>query len=93
MSKKVKVGVSIGDINGIGMEVIIKTFMDKRMQMLCTPVIFGSSKVASFHRKIMGIEDFSFNVVENPNKANNKKAQPHQLLERGSKNHTRRKYL
>ena len=73
MSKKVKVGVSIGDINGIGMEVIIKTFMDKRMQMLCTPVIFGSSKVASFHRKIMGVEDFSFNLIENPNKASNKK--------------------
>jgi len=56
------------------MEVIIKTFMDKRMQELCTPIIFGSSKVASFHRKAMGIEDFSFNVVENAYKANNKKA-------------------
>lgn len=74
MSKKVRVGVSIGDINGIGMEVIIKTFMDKRMQELCTPIIFGSSKVASFHRKAMGVEEFSFNVVENPGKANNKKA-------------------
>tara|TARA_B100000900_G_scaffold412430_1_gene434193 strand:+ start:1993 stop:3066 length:1074 start_codon:yes stop_codon:yes gene_type:complete len=73
MSKKVRLGVSIGDINGIGMEVIIKTFMDKRMHDLCTPVIFGSSKVASFHRKAMGIEDFSLNVVENPSKAKNKK--------------------
>ena len=74
MSKKVRVGISIGDINGIGMEVIIKTFIDKRMQELCTPIIFGSSKVASFHRKAMGIEEFSFNVVENPGKANKKKA-------------------
>ena len=74
MNKKIRVGVSIGDINGIGVEVIIKTFMDKRMQELCTPIIFGCSKVASFHRKAMGIEDFSFNVVENPSKANNKKA-------------------
>ena len=73
MSKKVRVGISIGDINGIGMEVIIKTFIDKRMQELCTPIIFGSSKVASFHRKVMGIEEFSFNVVENPGKANKKK--------------------
>lgn len=73
MSKKVRVGVSIGDINGIGMEVIIKTFIDKRMQELCTPIIFGSSKVASLHRKAMGIEDFSFNIVEHPDKANNKK--------------------
>lgn len=74
MSKKIRVGISIGDINGIGMEVIIKTFMDKRMQELCTPIIFGSSKVASFHRKVLGIEGFSFNVVENPYKANYKKA-------------------
>ena len=73
MSKKVRVGVSIGDINGIGMEVIIKTFMDKRMQELCTPIIFGSSKSASFYQKAIGIEDFSFNVIENPSKANNKK--------------------
>lgn len=74
MSKKVRVGVSIGDINGIGMEVIIKTFMDKRMQELCTPIVFGSSKVASFHRKAMKVEDFSFNIVNSPDKANNKKA-------------------
>lgn len=73
MSKKVRVGVSIGDINGIGMEVIIKTFMDKRMLELCTPIIFGSSKLASLHLKAIGIEDFSFNVIENHSKANNKK--------------------
>ena len=54
MSKKVKVGVSIGDINGIGMEVIIKTFMDKRMQELCTPIIFGSSKSGFFSPKSNG---------------------------------------
>ena len=39
--KKIRVGVSVGDINGIGMEVIFKTFMDKRMLEFCTPVIFG----------------------------------------------------
>ena len=55
MSKKLRVGISIGDINGIGMEVIIKTFMDKSMQDLCTHIIFGSSKVDSFHRKGIGI--------------------------------------
>ena len=75
MNRKIKVGVSIGDINGIGMEVILKTFKDKRMQELCTPIIFGSSKVASFHRKALGIEDFSFNIIKsiediNPKKAN-----------------------
>ena len=73
MSKKIRVGVSIGDINGIGMEVIIKTFMDKRMQELCTPIIFGSSKVASIHQKTIGIEDFNFNLVDSPGYANNNK--------------------
>ena len=73
MSKKVRVGVSIGDINGIGMEVIIKTFLDKRMLELCTPIIFGSSKLASLRLKAIGIEDFSFNVIDNHSKANNKK--------------------
>lgn len=71
---KIKVGISIGDINGIGMEVIIKTFRDKRMQELCTPIVFGSSKAASFHRKALGIDDFSFNVIESVEKANSKKA-------------------
>ncbi|MDC9721692.1 MAG: 4-hydroxythreonine-4-phosphate dehydrogenase PdxA [Urechidicola sp.] len=50
---KIKIGISIGDINGIGVEVILKTFDDKRMLDFCTPVIFGSSKVMSFYKKTM----------------------------------------
>ena len=41
MSSKLKLGISIGDINGIGTEVILKTFKDKRMLDFCTPIIFG----------------------------------------------------
>lgn len=48
---KIKVGISIGDINGIGMEVILKTFADNRMLDFCTPIIFGSSKSISTHKK------------------------------------------
>ena len=44
----VKVGISMGDFNGIGMEVIIKTFMDNRMMQLCTPIVYGASRIASF---------------------------------------------
>ncbi|AOW21443.1 4-hydroxythreonine-4-phosphate dehydrogenase PdxA [Urechidicola croceus] len=53
MSKenKIKVGISIGDLNGIGIEVILKTFSDKRMLDFCTPIIFGSTKVISFYKK------------------------------------------
>tara|TARA_B100000408_G_C10116388_1_gene148187 strand:- start:127 stop:273 length:147 start_codon:yes stop_codon:yes gene_type:complete len=46
---KIKIGISIGDLNGIGMEVIIKTFLDSRMMELCTPIVFGGAKVASYH--------------------------------------------
>ena len=50
---KIKVGISIGDINGIGIEVVLKTFEDKRMLDFCTPVLFGSTKVVSFYKKIV----------------------------------------
>ena len=46
LKKKVKVGISVGDLNGIGMEIIIKTFIDKRMMDICTPIVFGSSKTS-----------------------------------------------
>ncbi|OIQ39631.1 MAG: 4-hydroxythreonine-4-phosphate dehydrogenase PdxA [Bacteroidetes bacterium MedPE-SWsnd-G1] len=48
---KIKVGISLGDINGIGIEVILKAFNDKRMLDFCTPILFGSSKVVSFYKK------------------------------------------
>ena len=55
-SKKIVVGISIGDINGIGIEVILKTFQDKRMLDFCTPVLFGSTKTVSFHKKRLNID-------------------------------------
>ena len=53
MSKqdKIIVGISIGDINGIGGEIILKTFEDTRMLDFCTPVIFASVKLLSFLKK------------------------------------------
>ena len=55
MSKddKIKVGISIGDINGIGIEVILKTFGDKRMLDFCTPILFGSTKVVSYYNTLL----------------------------------------
>ena len=47
----IKVGISHGDINGIGYEVILKTFETEEMLEICTPIIYGSPKVATFHRK------------------------------------------
>ncbi|WP_428231072.1 4-hydroxythreonine-4-phosphate dehydrogenase PdxA [Flavobacterium sp.] len=54
MNKKAEniiVGISIGDLNGIGSEVILKTFEDSRMLEMCTPVIFANAKILSFVKK------------------------------------------
>ena len=71
---KIKVGISIGDLNGIGLETIIKTFKDSRMMDFCTPIVFGSTKVASIHRKAIEMQDFNFNAINNIKDANPKKA-------------------
>lgn len=53
--QRIKVGISIGDPNGIGIEVILKTFSDKRMIDFCTPIIFASTKILSTYRKQINI--------------------------------------
>src|ERR1700759_800998 len=53
------IGISIGDLNGIGTELAIKTFSDNRLLELCTPVLFGSNKLINFYRK--SIPDATFN--------------------------------
>ena len=50
-AENIIVGISIGDLNGIGSEVVLKTFEDSRMLELCTPVIFANVKILSFVRK------------------------------------------
>ncbi|MFT3995000.1 MAG: 4-hydroxythreonine-4-phosphate dehydrogenase PdxA [Dysgonomonas sp.] len=65
----IKVGITHGDLNGIGYEVILKTFGDIRMAEMCIPVIYGSSKVAAFHRKTMDLQPVSFNQINSPKEA------------------------
>lgn len=69
----IKVGITQGDINGIGPEIIIKTFLDPAICELCTPVVFGSNKTMSYHRKAMSIEDFSFHTVHDLDQLNPKR--------------------
>jgi len=54
--QKIRLGISIGDPNGIGIEVILKTFQDLRMLELCTPVIFGSTKTISYHKNALNLK-------------------------------------
>ena len=69
MSDRLKVGISIGDVNGIGLEVIIKTLSESEVYKYCTPVVYGHTKVASFHRKAAGIHEFVFQVVNDAEQA------------------------
>lgn len=50
---KILVGITHGDINGVGYEVILKLFSEPMMLELCIPIIYGSPKVATYHRKAM----------------------------------------
>src|SRR5690606_8719469 len=74
MSEKLKIGITVGDVNGIGLEVIIKSLMDNRVLEYVTPIVYGNTKVASFHRKAIGVQDFSFNVIQDPHQAKPKRA-------------------
>lgn len=60
---KIKIGISIGDINGIGLEVILKTFADDRLLKQCIPMVYGSSKVVSYHKNIIN-SDFEFHALQ-----------------------------
>jgi len=66
------IGISLGDINGIGPEIIIKTFSDQRITELCTPVIFGSNKVINFYRKSLPDYNLNFNNTRELHKLNPK---------------------
>lgn len=70
---KVTVGITIGDMNGIGPEVIIKAFSDNRMIQVCTPVIYGSSKILSFYKKTINNSEFNFTSIRNINEVNGKR--------------------
>ena len=66
MSDKPKIGISIGDVNGIGLEIIIKTLADSSIYNYCTPIVYGHTKVASFHRRATQVGELNFNVIEHP---------------------------
>ena len=69
------IGITQGDINGIGYETLLKALADPHILEICTPIIYGSAKAAAFHKKIFGIESYTISVANsietvNPNKIN-----------------------
>lgn len=65
-----RVGITHGDTNGVGYEVILKAFAEQSMFEICTPVVFGSAKIGSYHRKALGIET-PFHMVNSAREAVN----------------------
>ena len=61
---RIRIGITHGDVNSIGYEIIIKTLQDQRLMENYTIIVYGSSKVASYHRKTLNINDFNFNLIK-----------------------------
>ena len=67
-NNKIRIGITQGDINGVGYEVILKTFEDPVMLELCTPIIYGSPKVAAYHRKALDLST-NFSIINSASEA------------------------
>jgi 4-hydroxythreonine-4-phosphate dehydrogenase len=74
MSKLPIIGISIGDINSVAVEVVIKSLVDHRLNEYCIPVVYGSSKVISFWRKNLNLPDFQLNIVKSIDQINARKS-------------------
>jgi 4-hydroxythreonine-4-phosphate dehydrogenase len=61
---KPRIGITLGDLNGIGPEVIIKALGDNRLLTMMTPVVYGSTRVLSYYRKLMNLEEFNYSQVK-----------------------------
>jgi len=66
------IGITCGDLNGIGLEIIIKSISDTRLLEICTPVIFASNKVINFYRKGLPEINFSFSTIKDASRINHK---------------------
>jgi 4-hydroxythreonine-4-phosphate dehydrogenase len=64
-AQKIRIGITLGDPNGIGPEVVIKALADNRLLNMITPVIYGSARAISFYKKQLNIEEFNYSQVRN----------------------------
>lgn len=69
----IRVGISVGDINGIGPEVIIKSLNDNRLLLDCTPIIYASTKTMSYHKRLINDQDFNYQTCKSAADAHNRK--------------------
>lgn len=69
MHRKIKVGITHGDINGIGYEILLKLLEDGRLAELCTPIVYGSAKIAATYRKALQMQQVPMTQIESPDQA------------------------
>lgn len=77
-----KIGITQGDTNGIGYEVIMKALSDNKILDLFTPVVYGLAKVATFHKKTLDLNDFTFQFIKTIEQVNPKKNNLLNLLDK-----------
>jgi 4-hydroxythreonine-4-phosphate dehydrogenase len=63
-TEKPRIGITLGDINGIGPEVVIKALADSRLLNILTPVVYGSTRVLSYYKKLLNLEDFNYSQIK-----------------------------
>jgi 4-hydroxy-L-threonine phosphate dehydrogenase PdxA len=68
------IGISLGDVNGIAPEVIMKTLSDNRLTEFCIPVVYGSPKVFSYYKKMLGLNEFNLFISKTVEQINPKRA-------------------
>ncbi|MBI1184274.1 4-hydroxythreonine-4-phosphate dehydrogenase PdxA [bacterium] len=68
-----KVAITVGDLNGIGPEIIIKSFKEDRFLNLCTPIIYGSAQTMIYHKKLLQNKYFNFQLIKSPDEARPRK--------------------
>ncbi|MGB0429390.1 MAG: 4-hydroxythreonine-4-phosphate dehydrogenase PdxA [Bacteroidia bacterium] len=64
-----KVGISVGDLNGIGPEIIIKSFVEDRFLNMCIPIIYASAQTMIYHKKLLQNKSFNFQIINSPSDA------------------------
>jgi 4-hydroxythreonine-4-phosphate dehydrogenase len=72
-NKQIKVGITHGDTNGIGYEVILGALEDFRINEICTPIVYGSKKLSSYHKKVLNFNNVQFNYINHPDESKKNK--------------------
>lgn len=67
--KSLRIGITLGDVNGIGPELILKGFQDQTIRDLGTPILYGSGRALQIYRKIYDLQKFHYNIIQSPSQA------------------------